>query len=382
MGWIASAQGAWWQFWKNWGEKKEAQAVTVSNEQLTTNQTAEKKGVHILPAEGTKTKGSLETWSEELSEIDAKIKMEEKEIAKMMDKMKSKSTDSLIDMLSKDRKTKDIEKKEVREKVAAIRMLEGRMRGEKEKKSEIIGTFYNLGIIKDKEIKREVYFILRRIQLEEKIKYASTNSLIQTLFDKTKKIEERIEAINVLGLEREDKAKIVPALTKALEDENKRIQMFAALGLYKLGENSIALPVLDRFLKDGGKDAEYIISGVNGLVITYEEGPHFYTTRGLYNKEGARILLKRALNYSESIRFRAIMHLYYLEEEIVYQALIKFLTEAKDPSLKRRALGLVSIKDEKMLEVVKKLSKDKDEEIKEQANKVLEKYYKNKGEEK
>jgi hypothetical protein len=60
-----------------------------------------------LPKEGTET---LEAQA--LIEMDTKAEMEEKEIAKMMEKMKSKSTDSLIDMLSK-----EIEKKEIKKDV-------------------------------------------------------------------------------------------------------------------------------------------------------------------------------------------------------------------------------------------------------------------------
>jgi len=388
MGLMAeTGYSAWWRFWEKGTRTQNTEdraQIAEEKEEKMGIETSEKKGVYVLPVEGTETKGSLGAWSEELIEIDAKIKIEEKEIAKVMDRLKSKSTDSLIDMLSKDqKKTADIKEEEVKNKLSAIRILEMRLKNEeKEKGSEILGALYNLGS-ENKEIKKEVFFAIRKYQLEKKIKYATTDSLAKILFNKNSKIEERKKAINVLGLRREDKANIIPILTRALQDENKEIQMFAALGLYKLGENSIALPVLDRFLREGGEEIKNILfNNIDGLKINCEESPHMYIIYGFYNEEGARSLLKKALKSNdEEIRLRAILILGPLEKNS-YQALIKFLTEAKNPELKYEALTRTSIKDEKMLECVEKLTKDKDKKVQEQANKALEKYYKNKGREK
>jgi len=203
----------------------------------------------------------------------------------------------------------------------------------------------------------------------------STANLEKILFNRNASLEKRIETAKILGEKRGDK-KAIEILKRSLNIENKKIQIESAISLYKLNEGTIALPVIDAYIKEGhnevlGKLFKQKDFGKAG------EG-HIYQIMGLYNESG-RIILKNALKYNDITRARAASYLVTIgEETLAYQVAIESLKNSKDVNAKLWSLEvLVKIADKKSKEAIENALNDKNEEVKKRAQWMLN-YLKNK----
>ncbi len=199
----------------------------------------------------------------------------------------------------------------------------------------------------------------------------STEHLEKILFDENIDEEKRIESAKLLGSKKGDKTAI-EALKKSVGSKSKRIQIESAISLYKLNEETIALPVLDKYVREGNDEIlgrlfiQRKMGSVGGHVV--------YRTESLYNKAGESILTK-ALGYeNELVRIKAAYYLAKINKKaLAYPVAVELLQKSKNRDVKIFAISTLElIRDEKSIFAIKQALSDSDEKVKKRAEWSLE----------